>query len=357
MNHSQHKEAIFAAFKEIVNQEEQYMRRCLDLAKRGEGKVSPNPMVGCVIVHEGKIIGEGWHQKFGEAHAEVNAINSVKEAWRLPYATLYVNLEPCAHFGKTPPCSDLIIDKKIPKVVIGCIDSFAAVAGKGAAKLRNAGVEVVTGVLKKESEMLNRRFFHFNELHKPYIVLKWAQTLDGFIARENGDSKWISAPQSRILVHRWRSEEAAILVGPGTAVADNPSLTVRDWFGTNPIRFVLDPRRALPEQLNLFHMPNPAHRITLNPQNEDDWVINNPENWVADFETQCYKQGIQSVLVEGGAGVLESFLTTGSWDEARVFTAPEVFKSGLRAPFISASSFKQFQIGPDTLHLYRNYRG
>ncbi len=357
MKHSQHKEAIFAPFAETVTTDEQYMLRCLDLATRGEGKVAPNPLVGCVIVHDGKIIGEGWHQQFGQAHAEVNAIKNVKEAWRLPYSTLFVNLEPCAHYGKTPPCADFIIENKIPKVVIGCIDSYAEVAGKGAAKLRNAGVQVITGVLKKESESLNRRFFHFNGLKKPYIVLKWAQTLDGFIAKENGDSKWISSPQSRILVHRWRAEESAILVGPGTALTDNPSLTVRDWFGPNPIRLVLDPRRSLDNNLKLFHKPNPAIRITLNPQMEEDWLIQHPENWVADLEAHCYEKGIMSVLVEGGAGVFESFLSSGCWDEARVFIAPDVFKSGLRAPFITSSSFKMVNTGSDALYIYRNYRG
>ena len=228
------------------------MRRALELAENGRGQVSPNPLVGCVIEHHGKIIGEGWHQKYGEAHAEVNAVNSVKDKSLLKEACVYVSLEPCAHFGKTPPCADLLVENQVKKVVICNTDPNPLVAGKGIVKLREAGIEVETGILEKEGLELNKRFFHYLEKKRPYIILKWAETADGFIARKNFDSKWISNTLSRKLVHKWRTEEDAILVGTNTALYDNPQLNARDWTGNNPVRIVIDRHLKLPADLHLF---------------------------------------------------------------------------------------------------------
>jgi len=235
-----------------MTHDEFFMQRALELAQLGVGRVSPNPRVGCVIVHNNKIIGEGWHQKFGEAHAEVNAINSAKDQSLLKESTVYVNLEPCSHFGKTPPCVDLLIKHRVKKVVIGNLDSNPKVHGKGIKKLKDAGIETLTGVLEKEGHELNKRFFTFIEEQRPYIILKWAQTTDEFIAQKNFESKWISNEFSRQLVHRWRSEEDAVLVGTHTASHDNPSLTVRDWTGRNPTRIVIDRFLRLNDRLQLF---------------------------------------------------------------------------------------------------------
>ena len=240
------------------NTDEKFMLRCHDLARLGIARTAPNPMVGCVIVLDEKIIGEGYHRKCGEAHAEVNAINSVSNHELLKKSTLYVSLEPCSHYGKTPPCTDLIISKKIPRVVIGCVDSFSEVSGRGIKKLKQAGCDVIVGVLENESRELNKRFFTFNEKKRPYIILKWAQTLDGFIDIIRTDENqiaptWISNEHSRMLVHKWRSHEDAIMVGTNTAEKDNPSLNVRDWDGKNPLRVVLDRQLRLNEKLNLFN--------------------------------------------------------------------------------------------------------
>ncbi len=232
--------------------DELFMQRAIELAQLGIGAVSPNPRVGCLVVHDNKIIGEGWHQKFGEAHAEVNAINSVKDLSLLKESTIYVNLEPCSHEGKTPPCSDLLIKHQVKKVVIANTDTNPLVAGRGVEKLKKAGIAIMTGVLEKEGRELNRRFFTFMEKKRPYIILKWAQTSDGFIAQKNFESKWITNELSRQLVHRWRSEEDAVLVGTRTASHDNPSLTVRDWSGRNPTRIVIDRFLRLNDKLQLF---------------------------------------------------------------------------------------------------------
>jgi len=246
------------------------MRRCLELAQNGAGFVAPNPMVGCVIVHERKIIGEGFHKKFGESHAEVNAISSVKDSSLLPYSTLFVNLEPCSHYGKTPPCSDLIIEKKIPEVVIGCLDSNPLVSGNGVMKLQKAGVTVQTGMLEKESRDLNKRFFTFHEKKRPYVILKWAQSSDAFIAPQNGERANISNEYSRTLVHRWRSEEAAIMIGTDTAMKDNPKLNARLWNNNNPLRIVIDRDLKLPPNLHLFDHSIPTLVITEKSKPHED---------------------------------------------------------------------------------------
>jgi diaminohydroxyphosphoribosylaminopyrimidine deaminase / 5-amino-6-(5-phosphoribosylamino)uracil reductase len=339
------------------------MHRCLELAGHGSGYVSPNPMVGAVLVHSGRIIGEGYHQRYGQAHAEVNCIDSVSETDRklIGESTLYVSLEPCAHFGKTPPCADLIIKHKIPKCVVGCRDPFKEVDGKGIEKLRAAGVNVDVGVLEKECKELNKRFFTFHTEYRPYIILKWAQTGDGFIAAplnplrgktfdDSDDTKviqerlFISNEYSNRLVHKWRSEEASILVGTNTALLDDPELTTRLWTGPSPVRIVLDMKPRLPSSLKMFN--DTAQTIIFNSIKQEEkanllyYQLNTKDNVVRQIADALYKLNIQSVLVEGGAELLQSFIDENLWDEARVITntqltiATNQAESGKRAPII-----------------------
>ena len=320
-----------------------YMQRCLELAALGLGEVAPNPMVGCVVVHNGKIIGEGYHQKYGEAHAEVNAIRSVKNKELLGASTLYVTLEPCAHFGKTPPCSDLIIESRIPRVVVGTVDPFAKVAGKGIEKMHKAGIKVEVGLLENECRELNRRFFTFHEKKRPYIILKWAQTADGFIDRErNGNSKgptWITNDLARRLVHKQRTEEAAILIGTNTAEKDNPSLTVREWKGNQPLRMALDRTGRLSDKLHLFDEAAPTLIFTANEKPSKQSVsfvkINFEENPLPQILDYLYRNDIQSVIVEGGTRLLASVISSGLWDEAHVYQGNQFFGNGIKAPSIS----------------------
>ncbi|WP_436514913.1 bifunctional diaminohydroxyphosphoribosylaminopyrimidine deaminase/5-amino-6-(5-phosphoribosylamino)uracil reductase RibD [Ekhidna sp. To15] len=336
-----------------------YMKRALELAALGRGHVSPNPMVGCVIVHQDKIVGEGYHQKYGEAHAEVNAIKDVKDQSILPACTAYVTLEPCAHHGKTPPCADLLIEKKLKRVVIACRDPFDQVDGKGMEKLKNAGIEVSLGVLQDEAEHLNRRFFTSIKNQRPYVILKWAQTLDGFVARENYDSKWISNSSSRQLVHKWRTEEDAILVGKNTAHYDNPTLTAREWSGRNPTRILLDSNLEIKKTSNLFNEDAPT--LVLNSLKEEkkkniEWIkteMNNPWSVLR----KLHEQNIQSVIIEGGSQVLNSFINENCWDEARVFITDEAFLSGIPAPKIEGIASEEEVIFNDKLITYRNNHG
>lgn len=328
-----------------------YIKRCLDLAKNGLGTTYPNPMVGSVIVHNGKIIGEGWHKKAGEAHAEVNAINSVKNKSLLKESTIYVSLEPCSHFGKTPPCSDLIIHHKIPNVVIGTIDPFAKVAGNGIKKLIEAGCKVTVGVLESKCNELNKRFFTFHQKKRPYIILKWAETADGFIAPKARDKKepvWITNPYSRQLVHKWRSEEQAILVGTQTVLDDNPSLTVRDWTGNNPVRIVLDKKNKIPKENLIFD--SSARTILVS---ESD--INYNESIAKQIVALLFKKDIQSVIIEGGNKTLQTFIDENLWDEARVFKGNTIFSSGTNAPVITEKIIAQKKIVNDQLVIYSNY--
>ena len=332
------------------------MRRALELAELGRGHVSPNPIVGCVIVHDSKIIGEGYHQKYGEAHAEVNAIKSVTKQDLLSQSTAYVTLEPCAHFGKTPPCADLLIEKKVKKVVVACRDPFDQVNGKGIEKLEKAGVEVELGVLEKEAQELNSRFFTFHQQKRPYVILKWAQTEDGFIARENYDSKWISNPYSRQLVHKWRTEEDAILVGKNTATHDNPFLTTRDWSGRNPKRVLLDSRLEVPLDYNIYNKE--IDTIIINTEKDDlegknRWIKVDEINPEIVMET-LHNQNIQSVIIEGGSKVLNSFMDSNCWDEARVFTSKQNFGSGITAPKMSIEPSSKENIKEDELRIYKN---
>jgi diaminohydroxyphosphoribosylaminopyrimidine deaminase/5-amino-6-(5-phosphoribosylamino)uracil reductase len=302
------------------------------------GSVSPNPLVGSIVVHDGKIIGEGWHRKFGEAHAEVNAIASVQDKSLLKESTVYVNLEPCSHFGKTPPCADMLISHQVKKVVVANLDTNPLVAGNGVKKLRDAGVQVITGMLEKEGRDLNKRFFTFMEKKRPYIILKWAQTADGFIARQNYDSKWISNEFSRQLVHKWRAEEDSVLVGAKTAAHDDPQLNVRDWSGRDPARIVIDRFLRLDNKLHLFDNTQKTfvYNVLKHEEHTNTFFIRVDENdFLHRVISDMHKQKIQSVIVEGGAQTLSLFIDAGWWDEARIFTSSQNFTKGIPAPKIS----------------------
>lgn len=343
---------------------EKYMHRCIELAQLGAGRVSPNPMVGAVVVHEGKIIGEGYHQNYGEAHAEVNAIARVladfdNAAELLKQSVIYVSLEPCAHYGKTPPCADLIIKHQIPLVVVGCRDPFEQVDGKGIEKLKAAGIEVIAGVLEKECQWLNRRFFTRVQKHRPYIILKWAQTNDGFFAPDNGSQLWITGTESRTLVHKWRSEEDAILVGKNTAAIDNPQLNVRYWEGRSPKRVVIDRKLELNKDLNIFDQSVDTlifNEIKFNVDGKNKYIaLEDFERYVPQYILyQLYLQDIQSVIIEGGARTLHSFIEAGLWDEARIFTGKTVLKNGIKAPQITGIIAEEIQVGYDSLQIVLN---
>ena len=332
-----------------------FMQKCLELAKKGMGYVSPNPMVGCVVVFNDKIINEGYHQAYGTAHAEVNAIEGVKDKSLLEKSTLYINLEPCAHFGKTPPCTNLIIESKIPKVVIGSVDSYSEVSGKGIERIQNAGIEVIVGVLEKESRELNKRFFTFHENNRPYIILKWAESSDGFIAPKNQNKPfWMTSKKSKTLVHKWRSEEDAILVGRITAEKDNPALTVREAVGSNPIRLVIDKSLKLSDDLNLFN--SKVKTVVFNAKKSEiidtnQYVKINFNYLIKSILKELHKQSIQSVIIEGGRTTLESFIDANMWDEARIFTADKLLSQGLKAPIIEGKIILEEKIGGDELEI------
>jgi diaminohydroxyphosphoribosylaminopyrimidine deaminase/5-amino-6-(5-phosphoribosylamino)uracil reductase len=335
--------------------DEIFMQRALDLASLGLGNVSPNPMVGSVVVHEGKIIGEGWHKKYGEAHAEVNAIESVENKSLLKESTVYVNLEPCSHFGKTPPCADMLISKQVKKVVVSNLDSNPLVAGNGIKKLRAEGIEVITGILEKQGRELNKRFFTYMEKQRPYIILKWAETADGFIARENYDSKWISNEYSRQLVHKWRAEEDAIVVGAKTAAFDNPQLNVRDWSGRNPLRIVIDRFLKLDESLHLFDRKQKTILYNLIKHEEHPFlalVRINEENFLENLMKDLYSKNVLSVIIEGGATTLTFFIEPGLWDEARVFQSSRIFNWGIPAPELPGKLVESHRVQSDTLRIY-----
>ena len=344
-------------------QDEFFMKRCIELAKNGKGNTYPNPMVGSVIVYKGKIIGEGYHRKCGEPHAEVNAVNSVKDKSLLPDSTIYVSLEPCSHVGRTPACSVMIIEKKIRRIVIGCTDSFEKVSGKGIDMLKKAGCEVVVGVLENQARELNKRFFTFHEKKRPYIILKWAQTLDGFIDfKRSKDTpvqpNWITGEQARVLVHKWRSEEASILVGTNTAEKDNPKLNVRDWAGNNPVRIVLDRNLRLSHNINLFDGSQKTIIITekehQNKPNCEYFTIKFDDNLFEQIFSILYKKEIQSIIIEGGAVVLNTLINRNLWDEARVFVGNKMFFEGVKAPIINNAQPVVNNIESDKLLFFRN---
>jgi len=352
----------------IVNKDELFIQRCIELALNGAGYVSPNPLVGAIIVHNEKIIGEGWHKKFGESHAEVNAINSVEDKNILSASTLYVNLEPCCHQGKTPACCDLIIKNRFQKVVVGMTDPFEKVLGEGVKKLRAAGIEVVENILQKKCEELNKRFITFHAKKRPYIILKWTQTLDGFIApdiskmsaEEFENKRHITGFVVQKLVHKWRSEEDAILVGTNTAMHDNPALNVRSWNGKNPARIIIDRNLRLPRSLKIFDQTQPT--IIFNYRKKDSTQSN--LNFISidftkDISSQIIEKlfslNIQSLIIEGGTKTLETFINSGLWDEAQLFISPKILCDGIKAPTISGKIIHQNKIDGVRLTIYSNH--
>jgi len=318
-----------------------FMQRCLELATLGNSKVQPNPMVGAVLVHQGKVVAEGWHQEYGSAHAEINALNALKDPALAKASTLYVTLEPCSHFGKTPPCVNTIISKGIPKIVLGTIDSNPITSGKGIEKLINAGIEVVQGVCQKECLSLNKRFFTYHSKKRPYIILKWAQTLDGFVAKEDYTSKWISSEEARNEVHKWRATEAAILVGTKTALFDNPMLTARLPNSRQPVRVVIDRKLQIPKDFHIYDKS--AETLILNEIKNDS--LGNCSQILCDLSNQScqpildllFQKQIVSLLVEGGSFTLNRFISENVWDEAQVFISAKNFKSGIKAPTLSGT--------------------
>ncbi len=345
----------------VIN--EKYMLRCLDLAGLGKGNVSPNPMVGCVIIFQDKIIAEGYHSEYGGPHAEVNAIRAVSDDELLQESTLYVNLEPCAHHGLTPPCADLIIQKKIPRVVIGAVDPYSEVAGKGIERMRKAGVEVRTDVLKKECLELNKRFYTYHTLKRPYVILKWAQAQDGFIDTDRkgdsfGEPVWITGDTALRLVHKIRSEEDAIMVGTNTAEKDNPSLTVRHWKGKNPVRLVIDKNLRLSKELHLFKSGARTIIINSKTESERDFLsyvkINFEEDIIAQILDLLYRRRILSLVVEGGKQLLDSFIAANLWDEAHVFIGNKIFFKGIRAPSFTGELRAEELLDNDRLKIFVN---
>ncbi|WCC45920.1 bifunctional diaminohydroxyphosphoribosylaminopyrimidine deaminase/5-amino-6-(5-phosphoribosylamino)uracil reductase RibD [Tenacibaculum finnmarkense] len=350
-----------------MTENEKYIKRCLQLAKNGIGTARPNPSVGAVVVYKNTIIGEGFTSAYGANHAEVNAINSVKDKTLLKEATIYVTLEPCAHFGKTPPCADLIVKHQIAKVVIGCVDTNSLVAGKGIERLQNAGINVTVGVLEDECKKHHKRFFTVQNKKRPFIVLKWAETADGFIAPLKRDAQqpvWISNSYSQQLVHKIRSQEQAILVGTNTVIADNPSLDVRHWVGNNPVRIVLDKNLRIPLNVTVFDkkiktlvLVDKATKI--NKVKEQVEVLEKIDFSSRVAEQICevlQKHQIQSVLIEGGAQTLQTFIDANLWDEAQVFVGGTSFENGVEAPSLSAEKIllKKQNIASDVLKTFEN---
>ena len=345
--------------------DEKFMHRALQIAKNGLGQTAPNPMVGAVIVYDGKIIGEGFTSAYGGPHAEVNAIASVKDTSLLKSSTLYVTLEPCSHYGKTPPCADLIIQHQIPKVVIGLLDPHEKVAGQGIQKLQDAGCNVTTGILKAACVEHHKRFLTFHTKRRPYIILKWAETFDGFLAPEptkRGDTKkpyWITNKRSRQFVHKWRSEEQGILVGTTTVLADNPQLNLRDWNGRPPTRIILDRDLKIPPHYHVLDGTQPT--IVCTEITDEHKYKKNVTYRLLDFgknvpQQLCqilFEEHIQSVIIEGGSQTLESFIENGLWDEARIFKGVTTFGKGLRAPQITGSIQVQYSILNDQLTLLK----
>jgi diaminohydroxyphosphoribosylaminopyrimidine deaminase/5-amino-6-(5-phosphoribosylamino)uracil reductase len=346
-----------------MNDHKKFMKRCLELAKNGLGLVYPNPMVGSVIVYKDTIIGEGWHQKAGSPHAEVNAIDSVENKALLLESTLYVNLEPCSHHGRTPPCADLIISNGIKKVVIGTVDTNSQVGGKGIKRLREHGVEVVVSVLEDAGRELNKRFFTFHEKKRPYVILKWAQSSDGYIfpdaaGVQKGLPFWISNSYSLQRVHQWRSEEASILVGKHTVQLDNPKLNVRDFAGNSILRIAIDRKLELATSLNFFDGSNET--IIYN-ELKDETIdqlsfvrLDFSKDLITQIMRHLHEEEVQSLIVEGGAYTLNTFIDSDYWDEARVFQGEQYFKKGIKAPVIHANQIDEVQIGNNLLRIYKH---
>lgn len=343
--------------------DEIYIKRCIELAGKGLGHTAPNPMVGCVIVHDNEIIGEGYHHEFGGPHAEVNAIDVVDDKSLLKKSTLYVNLEPCSHFGKTPPCADLIIKMNIPKVIIGTEDPNFLVKGNGIKKMKDAGIKIKSGVLEASCLELNKRFFTFHQKKRPYIILKWAVTKDGFIdvKRKMGETpriKWITDEKLRPIVHQWRSEEQAIMIGTNTIIKDNPQLTTRFWKGKNPVRIIIDRKLRIPRTANV--LDGTARTIIFTgvkkeSDSQAEYVrIDFSKDTIRQICDDFFLRNIQSVIIEGGAKLLQSFIDSGIWDEARVFTGAVEFGCGVKAPVINARVCDEKYFEKDMLRIFRN---
>ncbi len=341
---------------------EKYISRCIQLAKQGIRNTSPNPIVGSVIVYKDKIIGESYHQRCGESHAEINAINSVKNKDLLKKSTLYVSLEPCAHVGRTPSCAKTITEIGIPNVVIGCIDPFDKVSGNGIKILENSGINVISRVLEKECISLNKRFFTYHEKKRPYIILKWAETLDGYIdivrTPDKPNAAWITNAYCKTLVHKWRTEEDAFLVGSNTVILDNPQLTARKWSGNNPLRIIIDSTGKLRNSYKIFNSEAPS--IIFNPthekiENSTTYIkIDFNENIIPQILNILYQIEVQSIVIEGGALTLSSFISYNIWDEARVFIGNKQFYKGIEAPKLCAPISEQFFYNNDKLLIYNN---
>ena len=349
-----------------VNRNKLYMQRCIDLASRGIAQVAPNPMVGAVLVYEDRVIGEGYHMHYGQAHAEVNCLASVKaeDQQLISRSTLYVSLEPCNHFGKTPPCSDLIIKNKIPEVVIGCSDSFEKVNGTGIQKLKEAGINVKCGILEEEAQFLNRRFFTFHQKQRPYIILKWAQSKDGFIAADANHRTKISNEITDKLVHQWRSEESAIMVGTHTVHFDNPELTVRHVSGRNPVRVIIDKNLSIPDNSKILNQEAPT--IIFNEISDIEKGLNRfvkldfAQDSLSQMMSYLYQEKIMSVIVEGGQKLLQSFIDQHLWDEARVIKNKDLeLQRGVAAPKLNAVEKKEdgFELQNNRINFYYQKMG
>ncbi|WP_166334397.1 bifunctional diaminohydroxyphosphoribosylaminopyrimidine deaminase/5-amino-6-(5-phosphoribosylamino)uracil reductase RibD [Sphingobacterium chungjuense] len=343
--------------------DELYMRRCLQLAEMGAGTVSPNPMVGAVIVHDQQIVGEGYTSPYGGPHAEVNAVQEVitkygetDAAKMLKNSTIYVSLEPCAHFGKTPPCADMLARYQLQKVVIACQDPFAKVNGAGVQRLQDAGIEVVLGLLEQEAQWLNRRFFTRLEQQRPYVILKWAQTSNGFLASLEPKQQWISNSASQQLVHKWRAEEDAILVGTRTALIDNPSLTVRDWVGSHPKRVLIDKNLSVAADASILNAE--VETLVFNAK-KTDWSTHVKYIELENFDLylphnilyQLHLMDVQSIIIEGGSKTHQMFIDAGLWDEARIFSADFEWENGLPAPTVNGRLVEKMQVGNDSLEI------
>lgn len=339
--------------------DEHFMQRAIDLAAIAGVDAAPNPMVGAVIVHNGRIIGEGWHQRYGAPHAEVNAVANVTEPELLPASTIYVSLEPCAHFGKTPPCANLLVEKRFKRVVIGTVDPFAKVAGQGIAILQNAGIDCTIGVLSEACQELNKRFLTFHEQKRPYVFLKWAQTADGFMDAPRGENetgiRWISAPETQTLTHYRRAQEQAILTGWKTIANDNPSLTTRAVAGKNPLRIIVDSELKAPATATVFTDGLPT--VVLNTvKSAEEGVVRFLRLSDLSVESQLkalYELNILSVIVEGGRHTLQQHIDSGLWDEATVIQGKAVFRAGTPAPVIGQLPHSSFFFAGDTFYEYR----
>lgn len=339
------------------------MQRALFLAQKGRFSTSPNPRVGAVIVYNNQIIGEGYHQSFGGPHAEPNAINSVKNKELLSKSCMYVTLEPCSHHGKTPPCADLIIAHQIPEVYIASKDPFEKVDGSGIELLKAAGVKVTVGLLEKEAIELNKRFFCFHQNKRPYVILKWAETLDGFIGRSIEDQhldSWITSPTSKQVVHLWRAEEDGIMIGTNTALVDNAELSCREVDGNHPVRILIDQELMVPSTNKIFNDKAPTivfNELKNEVHNNLEFIqlnFDNPQFLIKQILTKLHQKGILSLIVEGGTQTLQHFIDSGLWDEARVFTGQKTFKKGIYSPKLSAKLIRKLEISGDLLKYYQN---